>query len=97
MEFEPIETAPQSDKRHEPKMEARDSVYISLIHAKAENYSLALNLDGPSAFRSNLVARRKELDALLSPNIVIELCNAWKKLQQLQKELEEAELEEMEG
>lgn len=86
---------PLNNKRHEPKMEGRDSVYISLIHAKAESYSLALNLDAENADRADLVARREELEGLLSPSIVIELCNAWKKLQELQKQEEALELEEM--
>jgi hypothetical protein len=82
-----------SNKRHEPKMRDNDGPYISLIHAKAESYSMAFNLDDYA--QADLETRRDELHSLLSPSTIIELCNAWKKLQHIQKQEEAAELEEM--
>lgn len=86
---------PLNNKRHEPKMKDSDGPYIALIHAKAENYNMAFNFDDLSSDTADLEARHDEMHRLLSPHMIIELCNAWKKLQGIQKDEEAAELEEM--
>lgn len=75
------------DDRHKPGMDSSDSVYISLIRSQAENYILAMRANEPDLF-----SRRDELMWLLSPNMVLELCNAWKKLQEIQRDEEDVEI-----
>ena len=65
------------------------AVYVSLVSARAELYRFALRDS-----HNDLFARHERFHKLLSPGLVIELCRAWEKLREREREDEEREFEE---